>query len=105
MEKDSAILEDQLRKIDTFLSVSRLINNTTSIDELLFKALEIIPNAFRYGDRINLRIIYNNKKYTLEDFKATKWVLSESLFKRTGIRVLWNCISISLRIPGDSLYS
>ncbi len=99
MEKDAAVLEDQLRKIDTFLSVSRLINNTTSIDEMLYKALEIIPNAFRYGDRINLRITYNNKRYTLEDFKATKWVLSESLFKNDRNKSL---VELYLDIPENS---
>jgi len=94
---DSKSLQDRLRAINAFLNVSKLMEETSDIDGIFLRALEIIPQAFKYGDKINLRITYKGKKYVPEGFKETKWVLTESFSKKPD--GMENLVELYLDIP------
>lgn len=75
-------LLDQIRELDTFYKISQLLNKFTSVEDLIENALPLVASAFNMSEYISTRITYKNKKYESENFKESKWVLSESLSKK-----------------------
>lgn len=97
----SKVLETRFREINSFLEVSKLIEKAEGIEDIFNNALRIIPSAFKYGDRIHLRITYNGRSYETEDFKETKWVLTEEIVKKQRNKNLVELyLDISENAPG-----
>ncbi len=93
-ERSAQKLEDQVRKVHTFLAVARLMGEQAEVKTIIRKALPIIPGAFKLGKYLRIRITYKGMLFLSEGFKKTKWVLSEALGSEKG-----NLVELYLDYP------
>lgn len=75
-------LVEQVRELDAFFKISKLVNKRSTVGELIENSLPLIPSAFKMSDKISIRITYKDKIYESKNFEESKWVLSESLSKQ-----------------------
>ncbi|MBD3229238.1 MAG: PAS domain S-box protein [Candidatus Lokiarchaeota archaeon] len=65
-------LKERLKELDFLYNLSVLLENRKlSIDQILWKTLDLIATAFQYSETINSKIIYDKKVYIKEDFEKS----------------------------------
>ncbi|MHA1719233.1 MAG: PAS domain S-box protein [Promethearchaeota archaeon] len=80
LKKSENNLKDSVRKLNCLFKISQLLDDPNlSIKHILKKTLEIIPQAFQFQDLICVRIFYRDKKFFSNNFKETRWKLSEKV--------------------------
>jgi pyruvate,water dikinase len=75
-------VEKESKEIKCIYKIERaLIHGTTSIEEAFNVVLKELPQGFSHPKELNVRIEYNEKKFTLRPFPETEWSLEANIVK------------------------
>lgn len=84
--------EQTNRQLNLFKSISNLDEHTSSIDDLLGKAVEITSKGWINSDSFSAVIEFDNKKFQSSEFKETKYCLtattSEKFEKDLSLKII-----------------
>ncbi len=68
-----------MKELECLYDVGKAAEESNSVDEFLSLAMEIIPKAMQYPERIRIRITVRNKGHESPDFKETPNKMRRSL--------------------------
>lgn len=57
------------------------MNQKLSINQMLLKIVNILPNAFQYSNRTFARIQYKDQEYVSHNFQTSDWLLKEKILE------------------------
>jgi|GEM_PF-1193012 len=91
VDERTAELKERVKEIRCLYSVSSLVAGTgESIDDALQEAVELIPQGFQFPDEACVRITFEDRVFTTDNFKETAWSLSAGLDNpRIGVTVYY----------------
>ncbi|MBU1218889.1 PAS domain-containing protein [Myxococcota bacterium] len=72
-------LAERRKELDCVYSMNDIVSAANSIEEALTELVEIIPPAFQYPDVCAAQITYEGKAYETDDFKKSRWAISEPI--------------------------
>ncbi|KKM91544.1 hypothetical protein LCGC14_1227520, partial [marine sediment metagenome] len=82
LKKSEYKLKERVKELNCLYELSKLIEKSDiSIEEVIEKALNLIPPAWQFPDITCARIIYGEKEFKTENFVKTKWVMSANILK------------------------
>ena len=76
--KDSEhCLSERVKELTSLYELSKLvITSDKSLEDIIYSVLNLIPPAFQFPDITTARIIYDDKVFSLENFRETEWKLT-----------------------------
>jgi PAS domain S-box-containing protein len=67
-------LKERNKELGGIYQITQLINDPgRSVDSVLQESIKTLANSFLYPDISSGRLFWNNKSFTTEDFKETRW--------------------------------
>jgi signal transduction histidine kinase len=72
-------LTERIKELNCLYGISKLIETSLSLEEILSGTIKIIPMAWQYPEIACTRIELKNQVFTTENFKQTKWKQSETI--------------------------
>ena len=73
-------LQERVKELNCIYKVEELLQNTNlSIENVLYKIIELIPQGWQYTTVCEVRIIYENNIFESENFSETQWLQSADI--------------------------
>ena len=73
-------LKERINEINCLYDISSLRDGTNfSLDDILQAIVDFVPSAIKYSEIACARIKFNRYEFTTENFKDTKWKLSQEI--------------------------
>ncbi len=88
LEKIKYYYNKRIKELNCIYKLTKLVENQNlSIDEVLKKAIDLIPFALQFPSITTTRIIYDKNEYVLSNFYKSKWKIStiEKIYEKTLI--------------------
>ncbi len=80
LQKRTLELKERVKELNCLYKISAIIETKgATLDEILQRTVDIIPDAWQYPDVTTSRIILNDRVFTSRDFEKTKWRLSQDI--------------------------
>ncbi len=80
LDSTQQALKDLLKELECLHSITNLsIDQKLSLEDILQRAAECIPSGFQYPEIICAKISYQNRPYTTNNFRKSKWKLASPI--------------------------
>ena len=80
-EKDRILyeLDERVKELSCLYRIDEIIKRENTVEEVLSKIVHIIPPSWQYPDITGSHIIFEDKEYSTDNFKKTKWMLKADI--------------------------
>jgi len=76
LQKRTDELHERVKELDCLYAISSLFENPDmSLDEILFRTIDLIPPAWQYPENTCARIILKHRVFQANNFNETRWKL------------------------------
>lgn len=73
-------LSEKNKQLNCLFEISRLASNqSVHLEQLIERALEIIPNSWQYAELCEAKLVYGNKSWSTASYQDTEWCLNAEL--------------------------
>jgi signal transduction histidine kinase len=80
LQKRTLELKERVKELNCLYTISAIIETKgATLDEILQRTVDIIPDAWQYPDITSGRIILNDRVFTSRNFEKTKWKQSQNI--------------------------
>ncbi len=80
LEKRTHELNERVKELNCLYRISAIIEmKGATLEEILQRTVDIIPDAWQYPDITTSRIILNDRIFTSRNFERTKWKQSQNI--------------------------
>ena len=80
LEKRTYELKERVKELNCLYTISAIIETKgATLEEILQRTVDIIPDAWQYPDITTSRIILNDRAFTSRNFEKTKWRQSQNI--------------------------
>lgn len=94
-------LQERVKEQKCLYNISRLSEQQLTIDELLKKAVNYLPNGWQYPEITEARIKFNNKTFVTANYRTTPWTQSAGSKKIAGKQLLVTVAYTEMRGNND----
>lgn len=77
-------LRERVKEQQCLYSISSLDEQEYTIDELLFRAVDLLPGGWQYPEITEAAALYREEVYRTEGYRETEWVLSSKTCEVDG---------------------
>ncbi len=70
---------ERVKELNCLYNISRLIEKSTSLDEILQGTVDIIPPSWQYPEITYSRLILDGEEFATENYSETKWKQSSDI--------------------------
>jgi len=77
-------LRERVKELHCLYSIADFIGSTDSLEELLQKTVNSLPQGWYYPKHACARIIWKGQEFKTANFQETEWILSTEIIVRGG---------------------
>ena len=81
-EERTKLLHDvceRVKELNCLYNISRLVEKSTSLDEILQGTVDLIPPSWQYPEITYSRLILDGEEFATENYSETKWKQSSDI--------------------------